>query len=86
MLKSLSQILGEVANQVRDTDSRVAALEAATRANAERDAWKLRAERAEERAGDLARKLDATREELRDARQDRVQGCGAARSARSPSR
>ena len=32
MLKSLSQILGEVANQVRDTDSRVAALEAANEA------------------------------------------------------
>ena len=65
VLKSLSQILGEVANQVRDTDSRVAALEAATRAErAERDAWKLRAERAERRADDLERKLDATREEL----------------------
>ena len=58
VLKSLSQILGEVANQVRDTDSRVAALEAAN------EAWKARAERAEGRAGDLERKLDATREEL----------------------
>ena len=65
MLKSLSQILGEVASQVRDTDSRVAALEAANGAErAEREAWKVRAERAEGRAGDLERKLDATREEL----------------------
>ena len=65
VLKSLSQILGEVATQVRDTDSRVAALEAANRAErAEREAWKVRAERAEGRAGDLERKLDATREEL----------------------
>ena len=65
VLKSLSQILGEVASQVRDTDSRVAALEAANGAErAEREAWKVRAERAEGRAGDLERKLDATREEL----------------------
>ena len=81
VLKSLSQILGEVANQVRDTDSRVAALEAANQA------WKLRAERAEGRAGDLERKLDATREELlamHDKTASKVAKIAAKDAAKSP--
>ena len=81
VLKSLSQILGEVANQVRDTDSRVAALEAAN------EAWKARAERAEGRAGDLERKLDATREELlamHDKTASKVAKIAAKDAAKSP--
>ena len=88
MLKSLSQILGEVATQVRDTDSRVAALEATNRAErAEREAWKVRAECAEGRAGDLERKLDATREELlamHDKTASKVAKIAAKDSAKSP--
>lgn len=65
VLKSLSQIVGEMANQVRATNDRVAALESANETErAERTTWMHRAERAETRVGDLERALVSTREEL----------------------
>ena len=65
MLKSLSQIVGEMTNQVRATNDRVAALESANETErTERNAWMHRAERAETRVGDLERALKSTREEL----------------------
>ena len=65
MLKSLSQIVGEMANQVRATNDRVAALESANETErTERTTWMHRAERAETRVGDLERALVSTREEL----------------------
>ena len=65
VLKSLSQIVGEMTNQVRATNDRVAALESANETErTERNAWMHRAERAETRVGDLERALKSTREEL----------------------
>ena len=65
MLKSLSQIVGEMTNQVRATNDRVAALESANETErTERTTWMHRAERAETRVGDLERALKSTREEL----------------------
>ena len=65
MLKSLSQIVGEMTNQVRATNDRVAALESANETErTERTTWMHRAERAETRVGDLERALVSTREEL----------------------
>lgn len=65
VLKSLSQIVGEMANQVRATNDRVAALESANDTErTERTTWMHRAERAETRVGDLERALVSTREEL----------------------
>ena len=65
VLKSLSQIVGEMTNQVRATNDRVAALESANETErTERTTWMHRAERAETRVGDLERALKSTREEL----------------------
>jgi trimeric autotransporter adhesin len=65
VLKSLSQIVGEMTNQVRATNDRVAALESANETErTERTTWMHRAERAETRVGDLERALVSTREEL----------------------